>query len=133
MSASSEKTNSQRPLSPHLQIYKPQMTSVLSILHRATGVALAIGTLMVVWWLVAAATGEQAYNTAMAFAVSPLGQFMLLGWTFALYYHLCNGVRHLIWDTGRLFNIGCAKKAGFLVLLTSVLLTGATWFCAYNG
>lgn len=120
-----------RPLSPHLQVYRPQMTSMLSILHRLTGVALAIGTLMVVWWLVAAATGEEAYNNAMSFAESPLGLFMLFGWTYALYYHMCNGIRHLIWDTGRLFEIENAKRAGYLVLLASVALTAATWCCAY--
>lgn len=121
-----------RPLSPHLQIYKPQMTSTLSILHRATGVALAIGTLMLVWLLVAAAIGEEAYNTFTDFVGSKLGLFMLFGWTFALYYHMCNGVRHLIWDTGRLFNIGCAKKAGMLVVIVSLVLTAVTWYCAYN-
>lgn len=86
------------------------MTSTLSILHRATGVALAIGTLMVVWLLVSAAIGEAAFMQFMDFATGPLGQFLLLGWSFALFYHMANGVRHLIWDTGRLFNIGCAKK-----------------------
>jgi len=123
---------SKRPLSPHLQIYKPQMTSTLSILHRATGVALAIGTLMVVWLLLSAAIGEAAFGQFMDFATSPLGQFMLLGWSFALFYHMANGVRHLIWDTGRMFNIGCAKKAGVVVLILAVVMTALTWFLAYN-
>lgn len=121
-----------RPLSPHLQIYKPQMTSTLSILHRATGVAMAIGTIMLVWLLVAAAIGEAAFDQFTSFAGSPLGLFMLFGWSFALFYHMCNGVRHLIWDTGRLFEIGSAKKAGMLVIAASLVLTAATWYCAYN-
>lgn len=123
---------SKRPLSPHLQIYKPQMTSTLSILHRATGVALAIGTIMLVWLLVAAAIGEEAFDTFMAFAGSPLGQLMLFGWSFALFYHMCNGIRHLIWDTGRLFKIENAKRGGFVVLIASFLLTASVWYCAYN-
>lgn len=123
---------SKRPLSPHLQIYKPQMTSILSILHRATGVALAIGTLMVVWMLLSAAIGEAAFGRFMDFATSPLGQIMLLGWSFALFYHMANGVRHLIWDTGRMFNIGCAKKAGLVVLGFAVIMTVLTWCLAYS-
>lgn len=123
----------ERPLSPHLQIYRPQMTSVLSILHRATGVALAIGTMMIVWWLMAAATGEAAYNTFMAFADSTLGRLMLFGWTVALTYHLFNGIRHLIWDTGRMFEIKNAFAAGRIVLLLTVLATAAIWCFGLSG
>lgn len=121
-----------RPLSPHLQIYKPQMTSTLSILHRMTGVALAIGTLMLVWLLVASAIGEQAYDQFMSFATSPFGQFLLFGWSFALFYHMCNGVRHLIWDTGRLFNIKKATKAGMIVVMIAFVMTAVTWYLAYT-
>lgn len=124
--------STKRPLSPHLQVYKPQMTSMLSILHRATGCALAIGTLMVAWWLIAAATGEEAYNTAAAFARSPLGLFMIFGWSAALFYHLCNGIRHLIWDTGRLFKIENATRAGYIVFLAAAFLTASAWYCAWN-
>lgn len=120
---------SSRPLSPHLQVYKPQMTSVLSILHRATGYALAIGTIMIVWWLVAAATGPEAYRTAMDFADHPIGTLLIFGWSFALFYHLCNGIRHLFWDMGYLFKIENAYKAGYLVLFTSAALTTAVWYC----
>ena len=123
---------SKRPLSPHLQIYKPQMTSPLSILHRATGVAMAIGTLMVVWLLLSAAIGEAAFGQFMDFATSPLGQIMLFGWSLALFYHMANGVRHLIWDTGHMLNISCAKKAGMVVLLFAVIMTALTWFLAYS-
>lgn len=121
----------ERPLSPHLQIYKLPITAQTSIMHRMTGVALAIGTLMVVWWLMAAATSEAAYDTAMGFAVSPIGQIMLFGWSLALYYHLCNGVRHLIWDTGRMLNIVSAKIAGYVVIACALLLTVITWCAAY--
>lgn len=122
----------ERPLSPHLQVYKPQMTSVLSILHRMCGVALSVGALLVVGVLLAAASGEAAYNAVMGFVESPLGLFMVFGWSVALFYHLCNGVRHLIWDTGRLFKIEHAYKAGYVVLIMTVLLTASVWYCALN-
>ncbi len=120
-------SKSQRPLSPHLQVYKPQMTSIMSILHRMTGAALAVGTLMVVWWLVAAASGPEPYAVAMDFVESPLGTFMMFGWSVALFYHMCNGIRHLFWDTGYLFEIKNAYAAGWIVLCAAALLTGATW------
>lgn len=116
-----------RPLSPHLQAYKPQMTSMLSILHRATGVALAIGTLLVIAILLAAATGEGAYNTVMGLITSPIGTLALLGWSFALIYHMMNGIRHLIWDTGRLFKIQHATIAGYIVFWGAIVLTAGLW------
>lgn len=121
-----------RPISPHLAIYKPQMTSVLSIFHRMTGVALAIGTILVIVWLVAAATGPVAYNTVSDFTASPLGLLMLFGWSVALFYHMCNGIRHLIWDMGFLFKIEIAQRAGMVVLLATAILTAVTWYSAYN-
>ncbi|HLI19552.1 MAG TPA: succinate dehydrogenase, cytochrome b556 subunit, partial [Stellaceae bacterium] len=90
----------QRPLSPHLQIYKWQLTSVMSIVHRATGLALSVGTIFLVWWLFAAATGDSAFATAQDFWGSWFGQLLLLGWTWSLFFHLCNGIRHLFWDAG---------------------------------
>jgi len=120
------KTNN-RPLSPHLQIYKPQITSVLSILHRLTGVALIFGTFLVIATLLAAATGEEAYNKVMGLMSSTIGQLMILGWSFALIYHMMNGVRHLIWDTGRLFNIKHAAIAGHIVFWGAVAITAALW------
>lgn len=122
----------ERPLSPHLQVYKPQMTSVLSIMHRACGVALVAGTLMVAWWLIAAATSEAAYNIARDFAATPLGTLMIFGWSVALFYHLSNGIRHLFWDLGYLFKIENAYKAGYLVLLSTAILTASAWYCALN-
>lgn len=124
-------TSTERPLSPHLQIYRPQMTSVLSILHRLTGVALAIGTLVLVWWLMAAATGEAAYDTFSSYAHSILGRLFLFGWTLALSYHMFNGIRHLFWDTGRLFEIKNAFTAGRLVLALAVITTLAIWYLGY--
>lgn len=122
---SSEKI--QRPLSPHLQIYKPQITSVLSILHRMTGAALAIGTILVVAVLVAAATSEGAYDQVMSWIAHPLGQFAMAGWSFALIYHTCNGIRHLIWDTGQMMTISSATKAGHLVFWGAVVITASLW------
>jgi succinate dehydrogenase / fumarate reductase cytochrome b subunit len=124
--------NSNRPLSPHLQVYRLPLLANLSILHRITGAALSVGALMVAWWLVAAAMGEGPYNTAMNFARSPLGIFMMFGWSVALYYHLFNGIRHLIWDTGRGFKLKNAYMSGYIVLLLTALATAATWYEVYN-
>ena len=88
---------------------------------------------MVAWWLIAAATSQDAYNTAMAFASHPIGTIMIFGWSVALFYHLSNGIRHLFWDTGRLFKIENAYRAGYVVLLSTVLLTAAAWYCALSG
>lgn len=119
-----------RPLSPHLQVYRPQLTSVLSIMHRATGVALSIGTLLLVYWLVAAAAGEEAYAHAQAILGSMLGQLFLFLWTWALFYHLCNGIRHLGWDAGYGFEIESAYKSGKAVVITSLVLTFLCWIIA---
>ncbi len=120
-----------RPLSPHMQIYRPQLTSMLSILHRITGVALAIGTLLLVWWLIAAATGPDAFDTAQSFIGSILGRLLLLGWTFALFYHLGNGIRHLAWDSGRGFELSTAYTTGWLVVIAAIVLTVASWVGGY--
>lgn len=120
-----------RPLSPHLQVYKPQLTSVLSITHRATGVALAVGTLLLVWWLVAAATGESAFADVQAFIGSWFGRLLLFGWSYALFYHLCNGIRHLFWDAGKGMELDAAYSSGRLVIAASIILTAAVWIWAY--
>ena len=117
-----------RPLSPHLQVYRPQLTSVLSITHRATGVALAVGTLLLVWWLVAAATGPEAFATAQSFIGSWLGLLLLLGWTASLFFHLCNGIRHLFWDAGKGFELKTTYASGWVVLAATVVLTVLAWF-----
>lgn len=120
-----------RPLSPHLQVYKPQLTSMLSILHRLTGVALAFGTLLLVWWLIAAATGPGAYDAVQSFIGSILGRLLLLGWTFSLFYHLANGLRHLAWDTGRGFELTTAYATGWLVVIAAIVLTLVSWVGGY--
>ena len=120
-----------RPLSPHLQVYKPQLTTFMSITHRATGIALAVGTLMLVCWLIAAATGETAFNEVRAFLGSIVGRLLLLGWSFALFYHLCNGLRHLFWDAGRGFEIETAYMTGRIVIAASILLTIGAWLWGY--
>ena len=112
-----------RPLSPHLQIYRPQLTAITSIFTRITGNALIVGTLLVVWWLLAAATGPGYYATANAVLTSWFGDLVLLGSTWALWYHALAGLRHLYWDTGRGLEIETAEKLGLAVIAGSVVLT----------
>lgn len=123
--------SSNRPLSPHLQVYRPQITSTLSILHRLTGIALAVGTLLLTWWLVAAAAGPEAFATAQAFIGSIVGRLLLFGWSFALFYHLCNGIRHLAWDAGYGFEIDTTTRSGWTVVVASAVLTLAAWVAGY--
>ncbi len=120
-------TPAQRPLSPHLQIYKPQLTSVLSISHRLTGLALSIGAIFLVWWLVAAATGDAAFAAVQCFFGSWLGLLMLLGWTFSFFYHLSNGIRHLVWDAGYGFELKNTYLSGWIVVAATVALTIIAW------
>ena len=122
-----------RPLSPHLQIYRWTLTMAMSILHRATGAALAVGILMVVWMLLAAASGEAAFAQFQAFNGSVLGQLMLFGWTVSLFYHMGNGVRHLVWDMGRGFEIPAAYRSGYAVLVFTAILTGLVWLPVFFG
>jgi succinate dehydrogenase / fumarate reductase cytochrome b subunit len=120
-------TTDKRPLSPHLQIYQPQLTSILSIVHRATGVFLSIGTLLLTYWLIAAAAGEEAYGHAVQVIGSKLGQLFLFLWTLALFYHLCNGIRHLFWDAGYGFELEAAYKSGRAVIIAALVLTVLVW------
>jgi succinate dehydrogenase cytochrome b subunit len=122
---------SQRPLSPHLQIYRPQLTSVLSITHRATGIALVAGTLVLVYWLLAVASGAEAYASAQYLLGSWLGRVVLLGFSFALFYHLCNGIRHLFWDVGLGFELKTAYASGIAVVIVSIVMTAIAWGLAY--
>ena len=119
-----------RPLSPHLQIYKPQLTSVLSILHRATGVFLTIGTVLISYWLVAAASGPEAYEAAQGIIGSMLGQLLLFLWTLALFYHFCNGIRHLFWDAGYGLAIESVYRSGRHVIWVPIVLTLICWVIA---
>jgi len=124
-------TPAPRPLSPHLQIYKPQLTSVLSITHRATGIALGVGTIPLLWWLIAAATSDHAFALAQAFWYSWIGRLMLLGWSYALFYHLCNGIRHLRWDLGYGYSIESTYRSGWIMLGSSLVLTLIAWVAGY--
>jgi succinate dehydrogenase / fumarate reductase cytochrome b subunit len=116
-----------RPLSPHLQIYRWQWTMTLSILHRITGVALGVGSLLLVYWLTAAATGPEAYARAQGFIGSWFGLLLLFGFSLALFYHLSNGIRHLFWDAGRGFELKTAYASALAVLVAAVVLTGIAW------
>jgi succinate dehydrogenase / fumarate reductase cytochrome b subunit len=120
-----------RPLSPHIQVYRPQITSVLSILHRITGVALTFGTLFLTWWLVSAAYGPEAFDTSQAFLGSWFGQLMLWGFTFSLFFHLGNGIRHLAWDFGWGFELPDVRKSGLAVVAFAAVLTLITLIAAY--
>jgi succinate dehydrogenase / fumarate reductase cytochrome b subunit len=123
--------NVERPLSPHLQIYRWPVTMATSILHRATGVGLAAGTILLAWWLVAAAAGPEYYGLVQACLGSILGRLVLLGFTWALFYHLLNGIRHLFWDAGHGYSLPVANKSGWAVILGSVALTVLAWILAY--
>ncbi len=127
---SSPEASSERPLSPHLQIYRWQITNTLSILHRLTGIALSAGTLLLVYWLIAVATGPGRFAYAQALIMSWPGQLLMLGWTFSLFYHLGNGIRHLSWDAGWGFELKTLRATGWLVVLFSLIMTGVCWWLA---
>ena len=112
-----------RPLSPHLEIYRPQWTMVLSISHRITGVGLTVGALLVVWWLVAAATGPAYFAFVDGLLTSWVGLVVLVASAFALCYHTANGIRHLVWDMGYGFDLDVARKSGLAVVAASVAAT----------
>ncbi len=124
--------NVERPLSPHLQIYRWPVTMATSILHRATGCALAAGTLLLTWWLVAAAAGPDYYAMVQSILGSILGRLVLLGFSWALFYHLLNGIRHLFWDAGHGYSLPVANKSGWAVIIGSVVLTVLAWILAYS-
>jgi succinate dehydrogenase / fumarate reductase cytochrome b subunit len=122
-----------RPLSPHLTIYRPQITSVLSITHRLTGIALFAGTALIVVWLWSVAYVPAFYATLHGWLASGIGRLMLLGWMAAFYYHLANGIRHLFWDIGWGFTIPQVNRSGWLVILFTLAVTAATWgFVTYG-
>lgn len=119
-----------RPLSPHLSIYRWQISSVLSILHRLTGIALYAGTFLLVAWLWSAAYSAPCYKAIRAFMATPPGQLMLIGWTFAFFYHLAAGIRHLWWDTGRGFAIPEVHRTGWTIVVFAFVMTFTTWWLA---
>lgn len=116
-----------RPLSPHLWVYRWQLSNTLSILHRFTGIALAFGLPALTYWLLALAAGEDAYRTAQRLFSSPLGLFCLVGWTFSFFYHLANGVRHLCWDVGLGFERPARHVSGWAAIVGALVLTLALW------
>jgi len=122
-----------RPLSPHLQIYRPQLTSVLSILHRLTGVFLAVGLLALVYWLSALSQGPESYLDATLVMGSLPGKLLLLGWALSFFFHLLNGIRHLFWDAGKGFELSQVYSSGWMVILGAVVLTVVTWFAISGG
>jgi succinate dehydrogenase / fumarate reductase cytochrome b subunit len=123
----------ERPLSPHLQVYKPQITSVMSIVHRITGVVLALGSLVLAAWLVAAASAPQTFDAFGALMGSLVGKLALFVFSACLVYHFLNGLRHLVWDTGRGYDIPKVYASGYAVLALSVVLTAVLWWFALGG
>lgn len=121
-----------RPLSPHLQVYRPQVTSVLSIAHRMTGVVLAFAALLLTYWLASAAYGPESFARAQVLMESWVGRLVLFGFTFSLFYHLCNGVRHLGWDMGWGFDLVKLRLTGVIVIIASMGLTVLSWMMAYG-
>ena len=119
-----------RPLSPHLQVYRLPLTALTSIFHRITGVGLSFGMLLLVLWLAAAAYGPSTYAIATEFITSPIGYLMLIGFSVGLFFHLCNGIRHLLWDVGMNFEIEETKRANVLVIISSIVLTVVSWYMA---
>ena len=120
-----------RPLSPHLQVYKPQLSSITSTFHRGTGIALGAGTLLLTAWLVCAATGEGAFSVIQSLFATWLGILVLIGFTVALFYHFCNGIRHLMWDAGRGFDLPDMHRNGKTVFVATAVLTVAFWIIAF--
>jgi succinate dehydrogenase / fumarate reductase cytochrome b subunit len=119
-----------RPLSPHLQVYNPQITSVMSILHRITGVILALGSLFLLWILVSLSMGEQSFATTSVFLATPIAKLALMGYAACLMYHLFNGIRHLFWDIGKGFDIPTVYRSGYAVIVLSLLSTAIIWWLA---
>ncbi|MEM7210670.1 MAG: succinate dehydrogenase, cytochrome b556 subunit [Pseudomonadota bacterium] len=119
-----------RPLSPHLTVYRPQITSILSILHRVTGVGLTLGAVLAVWWLLAAATSDDYFEFVDGLLTSWIGHLVLLGLTFSRAYHFCNGIRHLMWDMGYGFELQQVENSGRAVLAGAAGLTVLVWLIA---
>jgi succinate dehydrogenase / fumarate reductase, cytochrome b subunit len=123
----------ERPLSPFMfpTWYRFQITSLLSILHRLTGIALAVGSILLAWWLVAVAAGGELFAATHAFIASPIGVLLLFLWSIAFFYHLCNGIRHLAWDAGHGFEIRQASHTGYTVLAATAVLTVLAWLYVF--
>ena len=122
--------NDRRPMSPHLQIYKLPLSALLSVGHRGTGAVLGVGGLLIVWLLAGAAGGEASYATAHGFVSSWFGKIVLFGFTFALYLHFFNGIRHLMWDVGKGFELETTQKTAQIAIGATVVMTIVTWIVA---
>jgi len=116
-----------RPLSPHLQVYKWQVQMVTSILHRATGIINAVGSLIIVWGLASIAAGPEAFATFTDIAGSPFGTVVLIGWTLNFFYHLCNGIRHLVQDTGAGYAVPSFVRSSWMGIVAAFVLTALVW------
>lgn len=125
---SQTKPTVQRPLSPHLGIYRMQINMAMSIIHRITGAALYFGTILLAAWLISAATSADAFRFINGLLGHPLGQLVMFGYTWALIHHMFGGIRHLIWDTGRALDIRSADTLGWLSIIGSISLTVVLWF-----
>jgi succinate dehydrogenase / fumarate reductase, cytochrome b subunit len=123
----------ERPMSPHLQVYRPLINMMMSIVHRLTGVALYFGTLLLAWWLTAAATGPAYFAYVSQIFGSLPGKIVLFGYTWALMHHMLGGLRHFVWDTGRGYDLAMIDKLSWGTLVLSILLTGAIWFTQLTG
>ncbi len=123
----------ERPLSPFMfpKWYRFQITSALSILHRLTGIALAVGSILLAWWLIAVAAGGQVFAATHAVIASPIGVLLLFLWSVAFFCHLCNGIRHLAWDAGYGFELRTAHLSGYAVLAATVVLTVLAWLSVW--
>ncbi len=121
-----------RPVSPHIQIYRPQLTSVLSILHRITGVALGLGAILVTVGLSSMAYDREFFEASIQLLSGFWGRLFLFLWTLALFFHLCNGIRHLLWDTGRGLELDQVYRSGWGVIIGSLALTVIVWTVGYT-
>lgn len=120
-----------RPLSPHLQVYKPQITSVLSILNRMSGIVSSVGTLLMVWWLVAMASGPDAFSRVQSVAGSVIGMILLFGWTVALFYHFFGSLRHLAWDNGIGFSLEATHRSGWASVIATLACSVLAWVAVF--
>ncbi len=123
---------SSRPLSPHLQIYRPMLSTAMSIFHRITGVALSVGMILLVWWFMAAASSDDYFNFVNGLLAHWLGRLMLFGFTWALMHHILGGLRHFLWDTGRGFELNKVEWLARANLIGSIALTLLLWIIAYG-
>ncbi len=128
---STKANTAERPLSPHLSIYKRTPTMMMSIVHRITGAGLYVGTALLAWWLIAAATSQSYFDFVNGLAGSFIGRLILFGYTWALMHHMLGGIRHLVWDTGAGLNKESSTKAAYVTIAGSIILTLAIWIAGY--